>query len=143
MARASLAPDDGALLHIAGTKVAGDLAGSLQEAGFVVRRTVLYDARPVDDLPAAAVSGLQRRNVAGALFFSPRTAEVFARLVDGAGLKSALHGLSALCLSRAVAERLGDGVWGAVRIAERPDLPALLDLIDSVDAQTAGHQTQA
>jgi uroporphyrinogen-III synthase len=155
LARSSLAPNGGTLLHIAGTKVAGDLGGALERAGFTVRRAVLYEARPVDHLPEIAIAALEGRKVAGALFFSPRTAEVFARLVAGAGLNPMLRGLAALCLSKAVAERLGDGTrggaegrtmggtWGAVRIAARPELPALLALLDTVDAPTAGHQTQA
>jgi len=140
---ARLTPDDGALLHIAGTSVAGDLSGTLESAGFTVRRAELYEARPVDHLPEAAASALRQADVAGALFFSPRTAKVFARLVTAAGLRSGLRGMTALCLSTAVADRLGDGVWGAVRIARRPELPALLALLDTADASPAGHQTQA
>ena len=138
-----LAPADGALLHIAGATVAGDLSGSLEKAGFTVQRAVLYEARPVDHLPETAATALRRAKVAGALFFSPRTAEVFARLVTAAGLEPRLRGLAALCLSTAVADRLGDGVWGAVRIARRPELPALLALLDTFDASPVGHQTQA
>lgn len=147
LVRSRLAPEDGPLLHVAGTAVAGDLSGALQEAGFTIRRAVLYEARPADRLPETAVAALRGRKVAGALFFSPRTAEVFATLVAGAGLEPSLRGLMALCLSEAVAERLGEGagasLWGEVRTAARPELPALLTLLDSIDAPTAGHQTQA
>ena len=141
LAAARLDPSGGDLLHIAGKQVAGDLPGLLKEAGFSTRRAVLYDARAVDRLPEVAAEALRARKVAGALIFSPRTAGVFARLVAAAGLSESLGGLTALCLSTAVAERLGAGVWGAVRIAERPELPALLDLLDSADAPTAGQQT--
>ncbi len=141
LAAARLSPQDGALLHIAGKQVAGDLVGQLREAGFTTRRTMLYEARAVDRLPAAAADALSGRKVAGALIFSPRTAEVFARLVAAAGLTDSLAGLTALCLSTAVAERLGVEVWGAVRIADRPELPALLDLLDTAEAPTAGQQT--
>ena len=143
LATARLDPTGGPLLHIAGKQVAGDLIGQLEQAGFATRRAVLYEARPVDRLPDAAAEALRGRKVAGALIFSPRTAKVFARLVAAAGLTESLSGLTALCLSTAVAERLGAGVWGAVRIADRPELPALLDLLDSADAPTAGQQTQA
>lgn len=142
LAAEQLASTNGALLHVAGKQVAGDLPGRLEQAGFTTRRAVLYEARAVDHLPEAAVRALSRRNVAGALIFSPRTAEVFARLVAAAGLTETLGGLTALCLSTAVAERLGVGVWGAVRVANRPELPALLDLLDTADASTAGRQIQ-
>ncbi len=143
LAIARLDPAGGALLHIAGKQVAGDLLGQLERAGFATRRAVLYEARAVDRLPDAAAEALRGRKVAGALIFSPRTAKVFATLVAAAGLTDSLRGLTALCLSTAVAERLGAGVWGAVRIAERPELPSLLDLLDSAEAPTAGRQTQA
>ena len=143
LAATRLDPSRGDLLHVAGKQVAGDLPGLLKEAGFTTRRAVLYEARAVDRLPEAAAEALREGKVAGALIFSPRTAEVFARLVAAAGLSDSLGGLTALCLSTAVAERLGAGVWGAVRIAERPELPALLDLLDSTEAPTAGQQTLA
>ena len=130
---ARLSPGAGDLLHVAGTRPAGDLAGALQAHGFVVHRAVLYEARPLDRLPDAAKAALIDGKLSGALFFSPRTAEVFARLVTAAGLTSGLRGLSALCLSAAVADRLGAGDWGEIRIAERPELPAILALLDSID----------
>lgn len=154
LVRSRLAPENGTLLHVAGTRVAGDLRGALESGGFTVRRDVLYEARPVDRLPEQAAIALRDGKVAGALFFSPRTAGVFARLVAGAGLTPWLRGLVALCLSQAVAERLGDGagngvrsdagdgVWRTLRIAARPELPALLALLDTFDAPTAGHRTQ-
>lgn len=147
LVRSRIAPDGGPLLHVAGTAVAGDLSGALQKAGFTIRRAVLYEARPADHLPEIAIAALRGRKVAGALFFSPRTAEVFARLIAEAGLEPRLRELTALCLSQAVAERLGDGaganLWREVRTAARPELPALLALLDNIDAPTAGHQTQA
>ena len=45
LARARAQPDAGALLHVAGSAVAGDLAGQLGADGFDVRRAVLYRAR--------------------------------------------------------------------------------------------------
>src|SRR5262249_45866543 len=42
LVKARLDPTKGALLHIAGTAVAGDLAGVLRAAGFAVERAALY-----------------------------------------------------------------------------------------------------
>ncbi|MEE8271986.1 MAG: hypothetical protein V3R98_09705, partial [Alphaproteobacteria bacterium] len=78
---------------------------------------------------------LRQGGLAGTLFFSPRTADVFARLVAAAGLVERLRGLIALCLSPAVAERLeagpGRGAWREIRVADRPDTPSLLSLLDA------------
>ena len=45
-----LNPGQGALLHIAASRVAGDLSGLLEAAGFEVRRLVLYEATAADAL---------------------------------------------------------------------------------------------
>lgn len=140
LARATLDPAAGALFHAAGKERAGDLQGALAGAGFAVRRAVLYRARAAQVLPPAAIAALQDDNLTGALFFSPRTAEVFARLTSAAGLTGRLRGLTALCLSPAVARRLdetgGRGAWGTIRVAERPTSAALLSLIDDMTSRS-------
>jgi len=129
-----LDPAGGPLFHAAGKVVAGDLKGTLEAAGFTVRRAVLYRTRAAQTLPAAAASGLAGGTIDGVLFFSPRTAEVFVRLVRAAGLTVHLASLYALCLSRAVAERLDAAAWRAVCVAGRPNIRALLALLDDVAA---------
>src|SRR5512135_2951362 len=47
LARERLSPTAGRLLHVAGSAVAGDLAGMLRDAGFAVERSVLYEAEPI------------------------------------------------------------------------------------------------
>ncbi|HEV8678187.1 MAG TPA: uroporphyrinogen-III synthase, partial [Stellaceae bacterium] len=46
LAAERLDPKAGALFHAAGSAVAGDLAGLLEQAGFTLRREMLYEARP-------------------------------------------------------------------------------------------------
>ena len=66
--------------------VAGDLAGALRAQGFTVERRVLYEARPAAALSPAAVDSLRAGAIDFALFFSPRTAAIFARLAGIAGV---------------------------------------------------------
>ncbi|TMK25836.1 MAG: uroporphyrinogen-III synthase, partial [Alphaproteobacteria bacterium] len=54
-----LAPQDGRLLHVAGSDVAGDLAGLLRDAGFATERVVLYEARPIAGLSPPTVAALR------------------------------------------------------------------------------------
>lgn len=132
---ARCAPGAGPLLHVAGTVVAGDLAGALGAAGFTVRRETLYEAVAAASLGADSVRALSEGGVGGALFFSPRTARSFVRLVAEAGLDDHLRTVEALCLSPAVAEaaRTLDGLrvmpWKDVRAAARPEQEALLALL--------------
>ncbi len=123
-----LRPGDGALLHVAGSKVAGDLAGMLAKAGYTYRRSVLYDARPVAALPQAAQAAIADGAAAGVLLYSPRTAALFRDLVLAAGLEGFVENLTAFCLSANVAARAGAG-WRRVVVAVRPTEPSLIDAV--------------
>ncbi len=131
LAAARLDPAAGAVLHAAGDHVAGDLDAMLAEAGLRLRRLQVYHAEAVATLPAPAVAALGRGSLAGVLFFSPRTASMFARLVDDAGLTDRLASLTAVCLSGAVARRLDGRVWAAIRVADQPDSSSLMAVIDN------------
>lgn len=122
----ALDPDHGLLLHVAGTKVAGDPAGALAGAGFEVRRVTLYEAYAAQTLPAAAIAALRAASTDAVVFFSPRTAQTFVRLVGDAGLADACQMLNAYCLSPAVAGEIAGLDWRGVHVAERPEQDALL-----------------
>ena len=125
----TLDPADGALLHVAGSKIAGDLVGTLASADFTTRRVTLYESRATVSLPTAAATVLKSGNVDAVVFFSPRTAKTFVRLVDDAGVAHACQLLKAYCLSEAVAEEVGGLAWRTVHVAERPSQDALLDCL--------------
>jgi len=135
LARELLCPEGERLLHVAGSVAAGDLAGELRALGFAVDRAVLYEARPAPRLSAAAVREFAAGSVDVALFFSPRTAAIFARLAERAGLADAMHGVTAISLSAAAEAALGDLCFRARHIAERPDQAGLLMVLDQVLAE--------
>ncbi len=126
LAMAELDPKKGAVLHVAGSRVAGDLSGDLKRAGFDCRRCVLYEARPAEKLGAAAVAALETGAVDGVLLFSPRTAATFAALVAKAGAAGACRRLVAYCLSRAVADQVAGLAWRDVVVAAAPNQDSLL-----------------
>jgi len=125
-----LRPQNGRLLHVAASAVAGDLAGELRARGFAVERSVLYEARPVAALSPAATRALGAREIDFALFFSPRTAAIFARLAETAGVAKSCDTATALSISAAADRMLGALPWQKRLVAERPNQPALLDLLD-------------
>ncbi len=145
LAAERLDPKAGALFHAAGSAVAGDLAGLLKQAGFTLRREMLYEARPADQLSPATVTNLSNGWFDLVLFFSPRTAATFATLARAAG-EGAVNGCgkaAALCLSQAVATSARELPWREVQVAARPELTALLDLIDrelAARAESAGKE---
>lgn len=125
-----LDPKAGVLLHVAGGTVAGDLATLLSKKRFDYRREVLYEAEKADRLAPETVQALQAGVLDGVLFYSPRTAATFVRLALKAGVSAACSGVSAFCLSAAVAERARGLPWRAVRVAERPEQASLLRVVD-------------
>jgi uroporphyrinogen-III synthase len=134
---ARLSPQDGPLIHIAGSDVAGDLAGELATAGFLVNRVAIYTARKVTTLSAATVDAFHRGTIDGVTFFSPRTAAAFVTLGRESGVLPALAGTVALCLSPAVARAAGTVAWRAILVAPRPDQEALLGCVDDPALQPA------
>jgi len=131
-------PEDGPLLHIASKEVAGDLAGSLGNAGFAVSRAVLYETVAAEDLSSAVKAALQAAQIDGVLLFSPRTARIFADCLDRAGLADAGRHLTAWCLSAPVAEALAETRITDRRVAPRPTQEALLALIGDAVLSSAG-----
>ena len=120
----------GPLLHVAASRLAGDLAGALASRGFSVEKAVLYQAEPAETLSPALIAALDDARLAVALFFSPRTAATFVRLAQKRGLGESLRPIKALALSAAVAQTLSPLPWRTIKLAERPDQAALLALLD-------------
>ena len=127
--RRRLDPQAGALLHVAGTKLAGDLGGILASEGFEYRRIVLYRAHTVGSLPPAAAEALRYGSLQGVVLFSPRTASTFMGLVGEEGLVTACRSLIAFCLSSAVAKKTDGISWKQTIIARRPDQAAMIDAV--------------
>jgi uroporphyrinogen-III synthase len=132
LVRERLRPEDGPLLHVAGSEIAGDLAGDLGAHGFVVERAVLYEARPAAALSAPTVRALDAGIVDFALFFSPRTATIFAGLAERGGLVAALRTATAISISAAADKALAGVAFRARCIAATPDQPGLLAALDDV-----------
>ncbi|HUE47417.1 MAG TPA: uroporphyrinogen-III synthase [Aestuariivirgaceae bacterium] len=133
-ALALLRPGDGPLLYVSGAVTAGDLAATLQGAGFEVDRVIAYEARRAEALPGPCAAAIAAGGADGVVLYSPRSARVWAALVADAGLSRAASELVYYCLSEnvagAVRDGLGDGV--AVQVARRPNESALLELIPAL-----------
>jgi uroporphyrinogen-III synthase len=136
LAKQRLKPAAGPLFHAAGSAVAGDLAGVLAAEGFELRRRVLYESATATALSPETLAALKQGRVDLVLLFSPRTAATFAELardIDGSLP-------IALCLSPVVAVAVKALSWRRVEVADKPDLPSLLALVDRVkgaeDAET-------
>ena len=129
VAKAAWKPEGGAILHLSGEDVAGDLAGDLAKAGFETRRTIVYRARFAAMLTAEASDYFKAGMIDAVLFHSARGGESFARLAGAAGVTHALSSVDALCFSDRVAESVKSLSWRAILVASAPREEALLSLI--------------
>lgn len=111
------------LLHPGGT----DRAAIDIPAGIDVLRLDVYRAVAVPALDPGIAEKLQRHAIYATLLSSPRTAQLFARLVAAAGMERAE--LRLIALSTKIAAAAGQG-WKAVAIARSPALDAALAAAD-------------
>jgi uroporphyrinogen-III synthase len=130
LAAGRLRPQDGRLLHISAGVVAGDLVGALRARSFAAERCVLYEARPSSSLSLVAAQALRSGAIDLALFFSPRTAAIFARLANAAGVAERCRAITALSISAAADAALDALSWRERRVAKSPNQRSLLDALD-------------
>jgi uroporphyrinogen-III synthase len=117
LARTTLDPAKGKLIHIAGDHVAGDLGGALRASGFEVERRLAYASVAASALPDKLAEPLDI-----VLFHSARAVEVFVSL----GAPNADR-LIAGCFSPSVAEAARKAKWKRLIVASAPREEALLD----------------
>jgi len=127
-----MAPDDGPMVFLGAEEVAADMKGALGERGYDVRRIVAYRSVPALEFPPEAEAAMRGRTLDGVLFFSPKTGRSFAALVEAADLAACCNGMTAYCISAAVAETVAALPWSAVRVAERPTKKDLLGLLSAL-----------
>jgi uroporphyrinogen-III synthase len=126
LARRTLAPDAGKLVHIGGDHIAGDLAGELRAAGFTIERRIAYAARAAITAPPGLLQPLDI-----VLFHSARAAEAFMQL----GAPNA-DKLTAACMSEAVARAAGKSRWARIIVSPAPREDALLRAALAPDSTT-------
>jgi uroporphyrinogen-III synthase len=127
-----LEPGRGAVLYPCGEHTAGDLGAALARIQVPCRPVVVYAAQPETMLPREVEQGLRAGRYQLVLFYSPRTAGIFADLVEAYGLQERLQDSLALCLSEAVAGRAQALRWRGIEVAGSPDQESMLALVRRV-----------
>ncbi|MBE71262.1 MAG: uroporphyrinogen III synthase [Thalassospira sp.] len=124
--RKKVDPAHGPLFHPAARKTAGDLGQMLLADGYDVDRQTVYEARESNSFPEDVLEALRNHHIEAVLFFSPRTAETFVKLVRSYKLERDFSGTSAICLSPAVQSKISDLTWYRTRVASQPTQEYLL-----------------
>ena len=132
----TLDPAEEMLLHLAGDRLAVDVAGELEAQGFRVARATVYRTVAATRLSEPGRDQLADGVFDAVLLMSPRTAAIWARLVKQDRLEAVVREVQHLCLSDAVAEKLSPLAGVPINVAETPTLEEVLALIDDCSAQS-------
>ena len=124
-------PKEKKLFHAAGTHGEGALQLQLEEKGYNIIRQALYEAEAVTEFSSNTQKMLSQGGYKGVLFFSPRTAAIFVKLCQKAGITN-LQKTDALALSQAIADKLASIRFARVKIAHEPNLPSLMAALNAI-----------
>ena len=125
-------PEEGRLLYVSGEEIADDFSKHLIKRGFSFERAVLYRALAANCFSEGVLESLQNNGINVILFFSPRTAEIFVKLIVKFGLTESCSTMSAVCLSKAVACKANHLKWHKVAIAKKPDQVSMITALSEL-----------
>lgn len=115
----------GPVFYPAAHHQSGDLDGLVASAGVRIETHVLYEMVAATQFPEAIGERLIAGEIAGALFYSRRTAEVFADLCAGTEFEPVRSRLEALCISESCAEPLVAHHFVRISLADEPNGEAM------------------
>ena len=118
----------GPIFYPAPRHQSGDLAGRLIAAGIPVETRILYEMQAATSLAPALAEQLAAGALAGAVFYSRRTAEVFSALLSGPDFAATRQGLRCLCMSEKIAQPLIEAGFPRIGLADAPSHEAMMVL---------------
>lgn len=119
-----LNPKNGALLHLRGLEIAGDVSGLLGACGFEVRATTIYETIENKEF-GEKINQILHENSGYVLFHSPKGAQRFAKYVD----YNNTYNWTAICISTAASIAIDEPSWKQVLIANKPNEEAMFSLL--------------
>ena len=120
-------PENGLLYHIRGSRVAGNLKEQLISHGYRYRSDILYRITEAERFSKHTITSFYTRKIGAVLLYSPRTANIFCKLIKAEGIGDKLDSVVAFCLSEAVAENISMFVWKKIIISDKPNQNSLLE----------------
>ena len=128
-------PTEELLLHLAGDRLAFDLARELAENGIRVDSQVVYRMDAANGLPKAVLEAISRGVIDAVMLMSPRAAKIWTVLAARHDLVPPVSAVTHLCLSDAVARQLASLGAVPVEVAARPTLEEMLALVEGAAAR--------
>lgn len=124
-----LSPSSRPVLYIRGEEVTGVVQDVLKEAGHAVVDWAVYRAQAASVLSPGLQKRLAEEGLGAALFFSKRTAEVYANLLVQHELEASSCSMTAIGLSEEVTQPLAPFFWKRLIAANAPNEDAMIDAL--------------
>ncbi len=125
--------ENGVLLHISAKHITGNLKDRLERKGFDIERITMYEAKALTYLSVGLKGDLQNDKIGAVLLYSPRTADIFLKLLIQENMDNYIKNIDFLCLSQAVADSINRIIPDLkLKIAKIPTNDSLVSLIDKI-----------
>lgn len=134
--QATFAPEQGALVILAGDVAAFDLASLLRETGFSVEKRVVYRSVASSDLSGTTAFAIRNGLIDAVVLMSPRTAQTYADVIRSSGLEAQSQGIVHCCISESTKAGLKDLQPVPCEVSVQPNLEEMLALIGRVAAKS-------
>jgi uroporphyrinogen-III synthase len=119
------------VFYLSGTDVTLDIAAQLRAEGYDAGRAVVYNAIAASRFSDALLARFHDGKIRSVMFFSARTAEIYADLVHRHDLLKCQAGITAFCLSAAIAQHVRTIALHKIEWPEKTDTQALIDHVIS------------
>ncbi|MBU6476177.1 MAG: uroporphyrinogen-III synthase, partial [Alphaproteobacteria bacterium] len=121
------------LLHPCSADTPDDISAALEGTGCSVVRRPVYKAALTETLPGDVTAALKAGGIDVVMLFSARTAMNFVKLLRQSGLDGESRRLEAVCISKAVAQPLAELRWKQVRVAQKPQIAAVMQALAALE----------
>lgn len=116
------------ILYPSGTRLSGDLEAALGAHDIAVTTVPVYEMQETAEIPAALLEQIAGGLIDAGLFYSRRTAAIFAELAADHIGERAKEDFAVLCISDKAAEPLVSAGFKRVLVAGHPDEEAMMVL---------------
>ena len=119
-------PDNGNFLYVRGVDISQDITQRLGISDFAITSCIVYKAVSVRKFSENLKSEILHNNIESVLFFSQNTAKVYEKLAIKADLANNHNNITALCISKNVAESFIKLNWKNIRISRESNMANML-----------------
>jgi uroporphyrinogen-III synthase len=135
----------GPMVHLAGDHLAFDLAAALADLGIRLIALPAYRSVAAETFDPGIAAGLEAKGFDAVILMSPRTAAIWADLMQKPSFAAALTAMTHICLSEAVAAEVRDKLpkkcpaplpAARIEVAAKPNAEEILALVSRLAAQS-------